>query len=139
MNTLKTGGLDAALVKRMSILVSKAYSYCTRRCGKWGSPNCFSCIFRDVRKLHKDIADGTDDDRQGGGVKADAVQLVRTQDNEARQNPQPRGQVNTEDMRASLAGDAAQAKGVGPLGRRRLPEVRQEGVPQRQGQLLDRG
>lgn len=38
-------------------LLGRGYAYCTRGCGKWGSPSCYSCMFRDVRKLHKRIKD----------------------------------------------------------------------------------
>ena len=80
MMTLNIHGVDVELAKRMAALVSKGYAYCTRRCCKRGSPDCFSCMFRDIRTLHRDITRsgyGTDDDRQGSVGKADAVQLVR--------------------------------------------------------------
>jgi hypothetical protein len=78
MNTLKIGGLDAPIVKRMAMVISRANAYCTRRCGKWGSPSCFSCMFRDVRKLHKDIvSNGSSNDGQGNVDEAVSVQLVR--------------------------------------------------------------
>lgn len=80
MKTLNTGAVGEAEVKKLLILLGKAYAYCTRRCGNWGSPSCFSCMFRDVRKLHRDIERGSDDDRRRGGEQADSVQLVRTED-----------------------------------------------------------
>ena len=132
MNTLKIGGLDAPIVKRMALVISKANAYCTRRCGKWGSPSCFSCLFRDVRKLHKDIvSNGSDDDRQGDVGKAASVQLVRQEVNEPCEDTQPRGQVNTADMRGALPADAAEAERVGLVGGSRLPQVGQENLSQR--------
>ena len=78
MKTLNTGAVGEANVKKLLILLGKAYAYCTRRCGNWGSPSCFSCMLRDVRQLHREIERGTDDDGRRGGEQADAVQLVRT-------------------------------------------------------------
>ena len=78
MKTLNAGAVGEADVKKLLILLGKAYAYCTRRCGNWGSPSCFSCMFRDVRQLHRKIERGTDDDGRRGGEQADAVQLVRT-------------------------------------------------------------
>lgn len=73
MKTLNTGAVGEAGVKKLLILLGKANAYCTRRCGKWGSPSCFSCMFRDVRQLHREIEHGPDDDRGCGGQQADAV------------------------------------------------------------------
>ena len=81
MKTLNTGAVGEANIKKLLILLGKAYAYCTRRCGNWGSPSCFSCMFRDVRQLHREIECGPDDDGRRGGAKAYSVQLVRTEDN----------------------------------------------------------
>ena len=77
MKTLNAGAVGEASVKKLLILLGKAHAYCIRGCGKWGSPSCFSCMFRDVRQLHREIERGTEDDRKRGGQQADAVQLVR--------------------------------------------------------------
>lgn len=129
MRTLHSHSVDDGLVHRMMNLVGKANAYCTRRCGKWGSPTCFSCLFRDVRQLHKEIVNGSVNDGQGGGVKADAVQLVRTEDARPREDSQPRGQVNASHLHETLEPDGVKATGLGLVGSRRIPEVGQEGVP----------
>lgn len=67
MKTLNAGEVDASNVKKLLLLLGKAYAYCTRRCGKWGSPTCFSCMFRDVRELHKTIERGAEGDSNGRG------------------------------------------------------------------------
>ena len=131
MKTLNAGVVGEASVKKLLILLGKAHAYCIRRCGKWGSPSCFSCMFRDVRQLHREIERGTDDDRGRGGKQADAVQLVRAEDDEAREDSQPRGQVNTSHLQEALAPARVKATGLGLVGGDSLPKVVQESSPQR--------
>lgn len=52
MSVLGTSGVGANELRGLLALASRAYAYCTRACGKWGSPSCYSCMFRGVRKLH---------------------------------------------------------------------------------------
>ena len=70
MQTLNIHGIDEETLQGFANLASRAYQYCLRQCGKWGSPTCFSCMFRDVRKLHdkatsKRNHSGTNDNRKG--------------------------------------------------------------------------
>lgn len=70
MQTLNIHEIDDETLQGFVNLASKAYQYCLRQCGKWGSPTCFSCMFRDIRKLHDKATSKTDnhgtyDNRKG--------------------------------------------------------------------------
>lgn len=55
METLRTESVSPDLLHKLQDLCSRGYAYCTRRCGRWGSPDCFSCMFRDVRQVHEQL------------------------------------------------------------------------------------
>lgn len=127
-DTMRT---DSAVFKEMVKLVCKGYAYCTRKCCMRGSPQCFSCMFRDIRKLHGELKSyGLDDDGTGGTRKADGVQLVRKEVDGTREDSQPRGQVNTPHLQEALRRTGEEAEGVGLVGGDGVPEVGRQGVPQ---------
>lgn len=74
MRTLKMSRVNNDLINKMCKLVSQCYAFCMNKCEyQRGSASCFSCIFRDINKLHRAIkesedSNGTNNDR---GSKVD--------------------------------------------------------------------
>ena len=125
---------DSAVLKDMVKLVCKGYAYCTRKCCMRGSPQCFSCMFRDIRKLHRDLKSyGLEDDGTRIPRQADGVQLVREEVKAVAEDSQPRGQLDAPNMREALARPRKETEGLGLVGGDSLPEVGSQGLRQGQG------